>query len=83
MRNNGQIKKVDIWESSENPLISKDDFLKQFVGKSANDTILIEKDYKPILGATKASEAVAKAVHKALKISTKIFEKKLGGNNGD
>ena len=75
MGNNGQIKKIDIWESSENPLISKDDFLKQFVGKSASDTILIEKDFKPVQGAPKASEAVAMAARKALKISRKLFEK--------
>ncbi|MBC7539325.1 MAG: hypothetical protein H7281_10925 [Bacteriovorax sp.] len=31
----GKTKKVDIWEHSENSLIAKDDFLKQFIDKTA------------------------------------------------
>ncbi len=76
MGTDAQLKKINIWESSENSLVSKDEFLKQFVGRSAKDTFVVEKDYKPIAGAPKASEAVAKAAQKALKISNKLFEKK-------
>lgn len=74
--NDGKIKKINIWESSENSSTSKDEFLKQFIGKSAQDSFVVEKDYKPIPEALKASDAVAKAAYKALKISNKIFEKK-------
>ncbi len=76
MGNDGKTKKINIWESSENPLISKEEFLKQFEGKSANDQLVVEKNYKPIPGAPKASEAIAKATLKALKITNKFFEKK-------
>ncbi len=74
--NDGQIKKIDIWESSENQLISKDDFLKQFVGKSSKDSFLTNKDFKPVEAAPKASIAVSKAAQKAIKISSLIFKKK-------
>ena len=33
----GLVKKVDIWEHSENALVTKEDFLKQFLGKTAKD----------------------------------------------
>lgn len=76
MGTDGRIKKIDIWEHSENSLIAKEDFLKQFNGKNVKDSIIVNKDYRPIPGADKASEAIARAVNKALKISNTIFEKK-------
>jgi hypothetical protein len=75
MGEDGQTKKIDIWEHSENPMISKDDFLKQFVGKSAKDSFVINKDYRPLSDATTASVAVARAVEKALKITNIVFGK--------
>lgn len=72
----GQVKKVDIWESSENPLVSKDDFLKQFVGKTKSNSFVLGKDYQAVEAAPKASAAVARAVEKALKITNAVFEKK-------
>ncbi len=75
MSNEGKIKNINLWETSENPLVSKDDFLNQFVGKTAKDAIVAGKDYKVVPQAPKASEAVARAAQKALKISSKIFEK--------
>lgn len=72
----GKTKKVDIWEHTESSLIAKDAFLKQFAGKTSKDTFIINKDYQPIVDATKASEAVARAVEKALKVTNIIFEKK-------
>lgn len=76
MGTDGQVKKADIWEHSENSLVAKENFLKQFVGKNSKDTFIISKDYTPIAGAEKSSEAVARAVKKALKISNAIFAKK-------
>lgn len=73
MGTDGRIKKIDIWEHSENSLIAKEDFLKQFVGKSSKDSF---DDYRAVPGAEKASEAVAKSAKKALKISNIVFEKK-------
>ncbi len=76
MGNDGKIKKIKLWESSESPLVNSDDFLNQFVGKSAKDSIVAGKEYKAVSVAPKASQAVASAAQKALKISNKIFEKK-------
>ena len=72
----GLVKKVDIWEHSENALVAKEDFLKQFLGKTAKDSFVVNKDYKIIQNAPMASEAVARAVVKALKITNIIFAKK-------
>ena len=76
MSANGQVNKVDIWNHSENSLIAKEDFLKQFIGKTAKDSFTSTKDYTPVSGADKASTAIAKAVEKALKITNIVFEKK-------
>ena len=76
MGTDGRIKKTDIWEHSENSLIAKEDFLKQFNDKNAKDLFVINKDFIPIRDANKASEAVARGLRKALKISNIIFEKK-------
>lgn len=72
----GRVKKIDVWEHSENSLIAKEEFLKQFVGKTSADSFVVNKDYQPVKGAEKASESVARAVKKALKITNTIFEKK-------
>ncbi len=72
----GGVKKIDVWDHSENKLIAQDDFLKQFVGKNSKDSFAVNKDYQPVAGAEKASDAVAQAVKKALKITNVIFEKK-------
>lgn len=72
----GKIKKIDIWEHTENSLIAKDAFLKQFLGKTSRDSFIANKDYQSVPDAIKASEAVAKAVEKALKITNIIYEKK-------
>ncbi len=76
MGGDGRIKKVDIWEHSENPLIAQAIFLEQFVGKSVKQLPLLPEEYKPVPAAPKASEAVARASLKALKISSLIFQKK-------
>lgn len=76
MGSDGRIKKVDIWEHSENPLIAQATFLDQFVGKSVKQLPLAPAEYKPVPSAPKASEAVARASLKALKISSLIFQKK-------
>jgi hypothetical protein len=34
MGTDGLVKNVDIWEHSENALVAKEDFLKQFLGKT-------------------------------------------------
>ena len=72
----GRVKKIDVWEHSENSLIAKEEFLKQFVGKTSADSFAVKKDYKPVQDAEKASDSVARAVKKALKITSTIFEKK-------
>ena len=72
----GLVKKIDLWEQTENAAVTKDEFLKQFLGKSSKDSFVQNKDYKPAPGALKASEAVAHAVEKALKITSTIYEKK-------
>lgn len=76
MTSDGTIKKIDLWEHSENSAVASDEFLKQFVGKSYKDSFIANKDYKPAPSAIKASEAVARAAEKALKITNIIFEKK-------
>ena len=76
MGSDGQVKKVDLWEQSENALVSKDDFLKQFVGKTKSNSFILGKDYNAVEAAPKASLAVAHAVEKALKITNAEFEKK-------
>jgi len=72
----GRVKKIDIWEHSENSLVAKEDFLKQFIGKKSKDSFVKSKDYKPVTEAEKPSEAIAMAVKKSLKISNLVFEKK-------
>lgn len=72
----GRIKKVDIWEHAENQLIAQAAFLDQFVGKSVKQLPLAPAEFKPVPAAPKASEAVARASLKALKISSLIFQKK-------
>ena len=76
MGNDGKIKKIKLWDASESALVSSDDFLNQFVGKSAKDSIVTGKEYKAVSAAPKASQAVASAAQKALRISNKIFEKR-------
>lgn len=76
MGDDGKTKKINIWEHSENSLITKDIFLNQFLGKTSKDTYVANKDYRPIENADKASEGVARAVNKALKMTNLIFEKK-------
>lgn len=73
---NGKTKKVDIWDHAENSAVAKDEFLKQFLGKTSKDSFVPDKDYKPIPDALKASQAVASAVRKALNITSLVFEKK-------
>ena len=75
MNSDGKIRKINLWESSESPLLSKEDFLSQFVGKAAKDPIVAGKDYKAVPESPKASEAVARAARKALKIANRLFEK--------
>ena len=76
MGSDGQTKKIDIWEHSENSLVAKEEFLKQFLGKTAKNSFMVSKDYQPVAEAVKASEAIAKAVEKALKITDIVFAKK-------
>jgi hypothetical protein len=75
MGSDGKTKKIDVWEHSENVLIAKDDFLNQFIGKSSKDSFIATKDYRPVPNAINASEAMARAVLKALKITDIIFRK--------
>ncbi|MDD4976036.1 MAG: hypothetical protein PHY93_16900 [Bacteriovorax sp.] len=75
MGSDGKTKKIDLWEHTENSLIAKDDFLKQFLGKTSKDTFIANKDYQLVPNASKASEAMARAVEKALKITDIIFKK--------
>ena len=72
----GAIKKIDLWEQSENPLVKKEDFLQQFVGKTVKDSFIANKDYRPVEKALKASEAVAQSARTALKIANLAFQKK-------
>lgn len=76
MGTDGQVKKIDLWEHSENQLVAKDAFLKQFSGKTSKDSFTADKDYKLVSGSEKASEAVAHAIRKALKITNIVFDKK-------
>ncbi len=76
MGSDAKTKKIDIWEHSENSLVAKEEFLKQFIGKTSKDSFVENKDYQPVKEANKASLAVANAVLKALKITNIIFEKK-------
>ena len=72
----GHLKKVDIWDHSENSAVAQTDFLKQFIDKTSNDTFVPNKDYMPIPDAIQASQAVAFGVEKGLKITNIVFEKK-------
>ncbi len=72
----GGVKKIDIWDHSENASIAKENFLKQFVGMNSKSSFAVNKDYQPVVGAEKASESAARAVRKALKIANTVFEKK-------
>lgn len=76
MGSDGKVKTIDLWEHSENPLVTKDNFLKQFIGKTSKDSFIENKDYQPVKDAIKASNAVARAALKALKVTSIIFEKK-------
>lgn len=76
MNPEGTINKIDLWEHSENSAVAKNEFLSQFTGKSAKDSFITNKDYHPAPESLKASEAVAKAALKALKITNVIFMKK-------
>ncbi len=76
MGDDGKTKKIDIWEHSEDALITKDNFLNQFLGKTSKDTFIANKDYRPIENANKVSDGVARAVNKALKMTNLLFEKK-------
>ena len=72
----GGVKKIDVWDHSEKASIANNDFLAQFVGKTSKNPLTVNKDYRPVTGAEKASVAVARAVNKALKIANIVFEKK-------
>lgn len=73
MGSDGRVKNVDLWEQSENPSISKDTFLKQFVGKSGTDSFSEPPGFNAVTAAPKASAAVASAVKKALKMTDSAF----------
>lgn len=75
MSSDGTVKKLDIWEHSENKRVADKEFLDQFVGKSHSDSFKPGKGYKPIKGAEEASAGVARAVLKALAITDAIFGK--------
>lgn len=69
----GRVKGVDLWEQSENPEVSKDTFLKQFIGKSKSDSFSDPGGFTIVAVAPKASRAVASAVRKALELTDVTF----------
>jgi hypothetical protein len=73
MGSDGRVKNVDLWEQSENPAVSKDTFLKQFVGKSGTDSFSEPPGLVAVAAAPKASGAVAAAVKKALRLTELAF----------
>ncbi|OYZ23573.1 MAG: hypothetical protein B7Y39_04515 [Bdellovibrio sp. 28-41-41] len=75
LSSDGLVQKIDIWEHTENSSVTKEAYLKQFIGKSSKDPMLVNKDYQPVSEAPKASESIALAVQKALKISNVAFKK--------
>ena len=73
MESMGSLKTIDLWETTENSEVKKDDFLKQFQGKTSKDLFVLNKDFKPVPSAIKASEAVAHSAEKALKIVSLVY----------
>lgn len=72
----GKVKKLHIWEHSEDKRVARKEFLGQFIGKSHTDSFEPgEGGYTPVEGAEKASEAVSRAVEKALAITQVVFGK--------
>ena len=69
---NGKVVGIKVLSQRETPglgaNITDSKFLKQFIGKSAKDSIEAKQDIDAITGATISTKAVCKAVRKALGI---------------
>ncbi len=72
----GKIRRLHIWQHSEDRRVAGKKFLAQFIGKShAGSFAPGEGGYTPVEGAGKASGAVARAAEKALAITDAVFGK--------
>lgn len=69
----GQIAAVKILAHREKSIITKEDFLKRFIGKSARDVLKLEDEIAPLKYAPLASKAVIRAVKKALLLKQEVF----------
>ncbi|MBI5197209.1 MAG: FMN-binding protein [Nitrospirae bacterium] len=69
----GKVRHVVVFSSRENRGISKEDFLDQFHGKAVADLLKVGEDIIPVVGAEKATHAVANGVRKVLLIKQSVF----------
>ena len=76
MTADGTVKKLNIWEHSEDKGVAAEEFLNQFIGKKRSDSFKAGTDYKPAETARKASDAVALSVKKALGITDAVYGRK-------
>lgn len=73
LNRSGEIAAVKILAHREKSIITREDFLKRFVGKSARDVLKLEDEIVPLKYAPRASKAVIRAVKKALLIKQEVF----------
>ncbi len=69
----GQISAVKILDHREKGAIKKEEFLKQFIGKSSRDILKMEEEIIPHSDAIEASKAVIRGIKKALLLKQEVF----------
>jgi Na+-translocating ferredoxin:NAD+ oxidoreductase RnfG subunit len=73
LNNAGEIVSVKILKHRENNAITKESFLRQFIGKTTGDILKIEDEIIPQQNAVQASKAVIRAVKKSLLLMQEVF----------
>ncbi|MBM3323029.1 hypothetical protein FJY69_06090 [candidate division WOR-3 bacterium] len=71
----GEVAKVDLWQHSEDERVAQAAFLDQFTGEHRSDSLEEPVVVEPVKGAEAASQAVARAVRKALAIISAVYGK--------
>lgn len=69
----GRILSVKILEHRERSGIKREEFLKQFAGKSSKEAVTLEETIAPNPDALEASKAVIRGVKKALLLKQEVF----------
>jgi Na+-translocating ferredoxin:NAD+ oxidoreductase RnfG subunit len=71
----GQVAKINIWQHSEDERVAQAAFLDQFIDEKRSDSLEQRRVVQPVKGAEVASQAVARAVRRALAIINAVYGK--------